>query len=155
MSDREFLNIKYGQPYEMRIMENKITPRTYHWYAGVSVDCEGDGCPYCKTKYDKRSEGWLDVDIDGVLLRWSFPASVGVKIKDVVPILQNARIYVKCILEHGRQLWDIRNLDADPGTDPTKASAITTPYTLRMMADTQRTLATALDKIADTIEGKE
>jgi len=149
-----YLKILPLKTYIMVIVEDRITQRTYHWWKGKSVDCEGEGCEYCKSMKGLRHEGWLDVKIDDVLYRWSFPASVGVKIKDVAPALCGSTISVKKTILHGRDLWDIEpymgSLIPKSAHNPTLEAI---PL-LQLMADTLESMAKEVRGIAQKLDGQ-
>jgi len=149
-----YLKLELGKTYIMRIAENKLTPRTYHWWKGKSVDCEGEGCQYCRSMMEIRHEGWLDVLVEGIEYRWSFPASVGVKIKDVVPALLGETISVLHTKSGGRDLWDIKTYhEASFVKSVTKPDLEAIPL-LRLMADTLESMAKEVRGIAQKLDGQ-
>lgn len=148
-----YLNLEYDKIYILRILEEKITPRAYHWWGGKSRTCEGAGCSFCDDDVPTRYEGWLDVELNGEPYRWSFPASVGVLIKDRCPRLLDAVISVKKSSGAGGSHWDVTRVLVEPGlaiqfspTSPLK------PYLL-LMADTLVSMAKELRVQADQLGG--
>jgi len=138
----------------MTIAEAQITPRSYHWWKGKSVDCEGAGCSYCRSMVEIRHEGWLDVIVEGVEYRWSFPASVGVKIKSILPALLGVKISVTQTKLHGRDLWDITAHNEAPASAPaTKPDLEATPL-LFLMADTLESMAAEVRRLAEVLDGQ-
>jgi len=150
-----YLKIEPRETYIMVIAEDKITPRTYHWWKGSSVDCEGEGCPYCRSMMEIRHEGWLDVKIDDVLYRWSFPASVGVKIKDVAPTLLNSMIKVRHAFEGGRSFWDIEPYTPEAAKKPFTKPDLDAKPLLELMADTLESMAKEVRGIAQKLDGQQ
>lgn len=148
-----YLNLEDDKIYILKIMEEKITPRTYHWYGGKSHTCEGEGCSYCFTNTPKRYEGWLDVELNGEPYRWSFPASVGVKIKDTCPRLLDAVISVKKSRGAGGAYWDITSMATKFQEEvPREPFSPLKPYLL-LMADTLVSMAKELRVQADELGG--
>lgn len=148
-----YLNLDDDRIYILKILEDKITPRTYHWLGGKSVTCMGEGCLQCLQGQGKRYEGWLDVESYGWPLRWSFPASVGVKIKDVCPRLLDAVISVKKSRGAGGDHWDITRVLVEPEQELTSVPASPLKPYLLLMADTLVSMAKELRSQADMLGG--
>ena len=149
-----YLKLEPGKTYIMTIAEDKITPRTYHWWKGKSVDCEGEGCLYCRRKLEIRQEGWLDVEIEGMLYRWSFPASVGVKIRNVVLVLLGATISVKLVKQGIHEYWEILPHTVGQTEKPVTSSTLEIKPLLDLMADTLESMAKEIRGIAQKLDGQ-
>lgn len=148
-----YLNLEDAKIYILKILEEKITPRTYHWYVDRSITCEGEDCVLCRARSPKRYEGWLDVELNGEPYRWSFPASVGVTIKDRCPRLLDAVISVKKSQGAGGSRWDVTRVLVEPElTLPDAVSPTIKPFLL-LMADTLDSMAKDLRLQADKLPG--
>lgn len=148
-----YLNLEDDKIYILKILEEKITPRTYHWYGARSITCEEEDCVLCQDKSPKRYEGWLDVELNGEPYRWSFPASVGVTIKDRCPRLLDAVISVKKSRGAGGSHWDVTRVLVEPELEfPSVPASPLKPYLL-LMADTLVSMAKELRVQADQLGG--
>ncbi|MBA7484946.1 hypothetical protein ES707_20477 [subsurface metagenome] len=148
-----YLNLEEDKVYTLKILEEWITNRTYHWMGNKSVTCDGDACKLCHQNYPKRYEGWLDVELNGEPYRWSFPASVGVTIKDRCPRLLDAVISVKKSHRAGGALWDVTRVLVEPELALPDPDLPHLRPLLSLMADTLESMAVTLRQEADKLPG--
>jgi len=149
----KYLNLEDNTIYVLKILEDKITPRTYHWWGNKSVTCGEPRCDLCDKGLAKRYEAWLDVGLNGEAYRWSFPASVGVTIKDRCPRLLDAVISVKKGPGAGGSHWDISRVLVEPELALRDPNLPRLKPTLLLMADTLESMAVTLRQEADTLGG--
>jgi len=71
-----WLKLNPNEQATFRLLSGNVTVRREHWADGRSVECTGEGCPYCAQGKKSRKRYSLPIELDGEEYTWEFGARV-------------------------------------------------------------------------------